>query len=135
MARGLTKREFDFVQAFLGPARGNASEAARQAGYQGTKDSIKVAGYKLLTKGHVQRAIVARRDIQERRAIADADEIDRTVTSFLRASKLKVRERLRAAAELNKVSGRYSMTHHVKGKLTLEDALDLVHKKTGGATK
>ncbi len=129
MAVGLTQKEFNFVQAFLGPARGNATEAAALAGYARTRGAQKTQGYQLLTKAHIQRALVARRTIVERRAIADADEIDRTVTGFLRATNLDVRERLRAAAELNRVNGRHSVTRNAKGRLILEDALDLVTKQ------
>ncbi|MCR4375479.1 MAG: terminase small subunit [Acidobacteria bacterium] len=129
MASGLTQREFAFVTAFLGPARGNATEAAALAGYARTRKAQGEEGYRLLKKPHIQRAIVARRTIVERKAIADADEVDTTVTRILRSPAETTRDRLRAAGELNKVMGRHSVTHHVQGRLSLEDALDLVTKK------
>lgn len=58
---GLTWRQKMFVEAYLGPARLNATEAARMAGYSATsRQSLKVQGYRLLTNAAVQSRVRAR---------------------------------------------------------------------------
>jgi phage terminase small subunit len=83
-ADGFTPKERAFVAAYNGPARMNASEAARLAGYS---DNIcGQTGWRMLAKPHIQRAIedamakrledyddLAKRIIAEHSKIAFAD--------------------------------------------------------------
>ena len=122
MAKGkLNERERLFLAAFLGPAKGNGTKAAIIAGY--AKNSARVTASKLLTKANIQAALAARVARRELKDIADADERDRYFSDFLRDEDLDIHARLIAGKELNKVSGRHSILVNVKGKLTLEDAL------------
>ena len=54
----LTERERRFVEAFMGPAAGNATDAAKRAGY--AKGSAAVTASRLLRKANVQDAIKER---------------------------------------------------------------------------
>jgi phage terminase small subunit len=58
--RPLTAKQQLFIEAYLGAARGNATEAARLAGYGGDGDTLKVTGCRLLTNANVAEAVAAR---------------------------------------------------------------------------
>lgn len=70
MANGLTPKQHAFVAAYIGPARGNASEAARLAGYQG---SLRAIGYENLTKPDIISAINQWRDEVKSSGIASLE--------------------------------------------------------------
>lgn len=83
-AEGFTHKERLFVAAYVGPARMNASEAARLAGY--SENICGQTGWRMLAKPHIQRAIedamakrledyddLAKRVIAEHSKIAFAD--------------------------------------------------------------
>ena len=53
MANGLTLKQETFVQEYLGEARGNATEAARRAGYKNPSQD----GYDNLRKPHIRALI------------------------------------------------------------------------------
>jgi phage terminase small subunit len=57
----LTTKQERFVDALMGAAGGNATEAARLAGYSGSDDTLRQVGSENLTKPHVRAAIDARR--------------------------------------------------------------------------
>lgn len=55
---GLKPRHRLFVQAFVGPAGGNATRAARMAGYNDSHNgSLRVTAHRVLTNANVQAAI------------------------------------------------------------------------------
>jgi hypothetical protein len=56
-SRPLNYRQLQFVAAYVGVARGNATEAARHAGYRGSTASLNVTGCKLLKSDAVIAAI------------------------------------------------------------------------------
>jgi hypothetical protein len=118
---GLTIRERAFVSAFLGPARGNATQAALLAGY--SPKTAGTIGSQNLQKLEIAKAVEKAIARGERAAIANAAECDELATGFLRNPFLSVKERMRAMAELNKVSGRHVLKHKVE--LTLAEALGL----------
>lgn len=120
-AGGLTVRERAFVSAFLGPARGNATQAALLAGY--SPKTAGSTGSENLQKPEIAKFIEKGIARVERAAIATADECDEMASGFLRNPFLSVKERMRAMAELNKVAGRHVLKHKVE--LTLAEALGL----------
>lgn len=65
----LSEREARFVDAYIGEAAGNGTEAARLAGYKGSASVLKVQASRLLTRANVQAALAERRKAQ----IASAD--------------------------------------------------------------
>ncbi len=124
MSKTLTLKERRFVDAYLGSAGGNATQAARQAGYAGSPDVLKVQASRLLTRANVRAAINASLRRESREEIMVADERDRLLSMFARMTSLCVRDRIRAIAELNKCTGRHSILHLQTGRITLEQALE-----------
>lgn len=61
-AQELTAKEELFVAHYLGDARGNATEAAKLAGYKGTNGSMSTLGWKLLKKVEIRARIRERLD-------------------------------------------------------------------------
>jgi phage terminase small subunit len=119
----LTAKQRLFVQAFLGPAMGNATKAALMAGVP--KTSASTMGYKWLRKGQVQRALVQRQEREERREILSADERDRILSTMADDQQRDDVVRQRAIDLLNKCEGRYSITHVLKGRTTVEHVIAL----------
>lgn len=58
--RKLTGLQAAFVDAYTGPARGNATEAARIAGYSGNDVVLGQIGSKNMHKPHIAQAIAAK---------------------------------------------------------------------------
>ena len=56
----MTLKQKLFVEAYLGRARGNATEAARIAGYRGDEATLAQVGYENLRKPVVKLAVEAR---------------------------------------------------------------------------
>ncbi len=46
-----------FISAYIGPARGNATDAARRAGYAGSDQTLRAVGSQNLTNPHIKAAI------------------------------------------------------------------------------
>jgi phage terminase small subunit len=104
-AKQLSEKEQRFVEAYTGEAAGNASEAARAAGY--SERSAGELGYRLLKKVEIVEAIEARQRQRENAAIATAAERDEILTLAARAAEADWHVRIKAIAELNKVGGRH----------------------------
>lgn len=118
----LKERHRRFVDAFLGPSNGNATKAAILAGVPAKGASVQA--WRLLRTVKIQHAIAERVARQGKRDIANAEERDQFLTEVMRDPAVDIIHRLRAADLLNKCEGRYSMTHVLKGRMTLEDAIE-----------
>lgn len=57
--RKLTPKMQAFVEAYAGPAQGNATEAARLAGYKGSANTLKSVGAENLAKPAIASALAA----------------------------------------------------------------------------
>lgn len=117
----LTDKERVFVEAYCGVAKGNATEAARIAGYGRTPKSTVNLASRLLAKVGIRKAIEAFQAKREQKAIAGADERDEILTTIARNG--KPIEKIKAINELNKVTGRHSARVIHEGKMTLEEIL------------
>ena len=53
----LTGKQRLFVEAYVGQARGNATEAARTAGYAGSEGTLAQVGYENLRKPEIRDAV------------------------------------------------------------------------------
>lgn len=53
----LTLKQRKFVDAYLGVSNGNATDAARRAGYAGNRRTLAVVGWETLRRVEVQKAI------------------------------------------------------------------------------
>lgn len=135
---GLSKREHLFVEYYLADPNGDASKAARLAGFNhSTPESLWATASRLLRRGRVQAEIKRRLGLH----IASADEVLERLTKHSRADlaqvlnddgtfnlktakkrgnsdllkKLKVKKRIEYDAEGNK-------TEHIEHELELHDA-------------
>lgn len=107
MARELTRKQQMFVDVF----DGNATHAAKSAGYA----SPKSAGSRLLTNDSVKSAIVAKEKPARKRRIANKDERMEFLTDSMRGNvaldgepipaSLKMRDRLKANELLGRAHG------------------------------
>src|SRR5690349_16476460 len=57
VARSLTMKQRKFIAAYIGQANGNATEAARIAGYKGTDKALSVVGADNLVKPSIQNEL------------------------------------------------------------------------------
>lgn len=67
----LTLKQRLFVEAYLGEAKGNATEAARLAGYKGSNKTLQVVGAENLSKPIISKLLTERVE----RAAMTADEV------------------------------------------------------------
>lgn len=68
----LTPKQQLFVEAYLGVASGNATEAARLAGYAGNDNTLKSVGAENLTKPDIAAAVGAKLEVVKGCLDADA---------------------------------------------------------------
>lgn len=119
MAKGeLSAKERMFVTAFMGAAKGNATRAARLAGYGKNDHTASTLGARLLGKVGVKAAIAERQAQAEQSSILTNDEIDRRLTELSLGEDGFVA--LGAVREMNKCRGRHSSTLRIQ---SLEDAI------------
>jgi phage terminase small subunit len=112
----LSERERRFVEAYMGPAAGNATAAARLAGY-----SDKTAGSqasRLLKKVNIQNALRTRVDSDPQ--VADREARQRFWTSVMggrgKFAKVPWKDRLKASELLGKTQGDFVERHEHTGK-------------------
>lgn len=101
--RKLTERQQRFVEAYA--ASGNATDAARKAGYS---DPNK--GRQLVSKGNVGAAIAALAEKRKSAAISDRDERQTFLTKVQRGKMRNVdmKDRLKACELLSKMHGDFN---------------------------
>jgi phage terminase small subunit len=123
----LSEKERRFVAAFMGSCAGNGTAAAKAAGYGPRGAHVRASC--LLRRRKVQAAIAATVTRREKKADLTAAELDALFTTWALDETIELSARQAAARELNKVKGRYSMTHILKGRLTIADALEMARDK------
>ncbi len=111
---GLTEKQRRFVEAYVGEAQGNATQAARLAGYSGDDPTLAVAGAKLIRNGKVAEAIEAARKPRTRRAILTRDERQALLTEFANDAGAEVKDRIKAIEVLGKMQGDFIEKHEVE---------------------
>jgi len=82
--RPLTLKQQRFVEAYLGPSQGNATDAARRARYSGNAKTLGVVGAENLAKPSIRAAI--KRDLK--RGAMPPDEILQRVSDLARSDPL-----------------------------------------------
>lgn len=113
-SKALTPRQRRFVDLYLGECVGNGVQAARQAGYVGSDETLRATAYRQLTKAHI-RAEIDRVQAQSP-LIATRDERLQTLTKILRAEGTEsTKDRLKALDQLSKISGDYVQRVEVSG--------------------
>lgn len=73
MANGLTSKQHAFVAAFIGESRGNATDAARRAGYHGNGKTLSAVGLENLEKPGIKEAVQEWRDEVKASGIASLE--------------------------------------------------------------
>lgn len=73
MEKPPSERERRFIEAFMGEAAGNATEAARLAGY--SPKSARRIGTRLSSKVHIRAAIEQRQSVREQQSDIDAARV------------------------------------------------------------
>jgi hypothetical protein len=120
----LSERERRFVEAFMGPAKGNGAAAARIAGY--ANRSARVTASRLLTKANIRRAIEAR--VQDDPLVATREQLQQFWSAIVlgRGSYvlLEMRDRLRASELLERSPGGFSDKVRLDPGRSLEELLD-----------
>jgi phage terminase small subunit len=122
----LNPREQAFVDAFFAKGRANATRSAVLAGYSAR--SAASQGSRMMRKRNIQNALLARQEAKRTAAILSAEERDKLLSRIAEREEIRDPKTAKSCvAELNKCDGRHSMTHHHKGRLTLEQVLEESH--------
>ena len=110
--KDLTPKQRRFVEAYVGPAKGNATEAARQAGYAGNDVTLAAVGHENLRKPQIAEAVEERLE----KALADfsADEVVRHVGKIAFSPKERTGDRLRGLELLGKYHALWTDVHAVR---------------------
>lgn len=116
MASELTEKQRRFVEAYVGKAEGNATEAARLAGYSGDDATLSVAGAKLVRNGKVADAIEDARKPRTRRAILTREQRQELLTEFANDEDVEKRDRIKAIEVLGKMQGDFIERREVEHK-------------------
>lgn len=116
---GLTDKQALFVEYY----KGNASEAARLAGYgngSGNELSIRQMASKLMKENKILNAIKARHSKEVDDRIADRKERQAFWTATMRDTKKKIQDRLRASELLGRSQADFT-DKVVTAEVSLED--------------
>jgi phage terminase small subunit len=107
----LQEKQRRFVEAYTGPAQGNATEAARMVGYKHPTTQ----GPRLLENVGVAEAIQAATSHVRSAAIATREERQELLTAMMRGEVEDARpsDRLKATEILGKMQGDFIEKHHV----------------------
>jgi phage terminase small subunit len=122
----LTERERNFIERYMGDAAGNATKAARLAGY--SAKTARKQGSRLLTKGHIRAAIAQRtKDDPGVWTREDRQRFWTAVASGASGYQLAaLRDRLKASELLGKSQADFVERHQVDAGGTLVDLLAAV---------
>jgi phage terminase small subunit len=112
-SRGLTARQRAFVEAYAG----NATDAARKAGYKGSDATLSVTGHYLLRNPKVREAIEKRTSRDSAKRIATREERQEFWTRVMRDDKAEMRDRLKASELLGKSGADFIERHQHEGSV------------------
>lgn len=120
MSGKLTPKQQAFVDAYMGEARGNATEAARRAGYRGSDAVLASVGAENLRKPQIAEAIAERQQRVESSRIATIEEIQQVLTGIIRDGGEETQHRINASKELAKMQGAYIDRKEIKHEGTMQ---------------
>ena len=103
MNHKFTQKQQRFIDAYMGEAAGNATEACRLAGYEGNDNVLGVQGYDNLRNPKIAKEI--ERLVQESPLIASRTDRQRFWTEVMSSSECEMKDRLRASEILGKSQG------------------------------
>jgi phage terminase small subunit len=117
-------------RAFIAAYAGNATEAARVAGYTGSDAVLGVTGHELLKNPKIRAAIDRRQARREEKLIATREEVEQRLTKLIRSTKPELA--LKAMAQFAKMSGWNLTKLLVQGELSLEQLILKAEAKNRG---
>lgn len=122
----LTPKQQRFVDAYMGEAAGNATEAARKAGYSGSENVLGVAGARLLRNDKISKMIS---DLsKDDPLIATREDRQRFWTDVMEDETQDMKDRLRASEILGKSQTdfieRSDSTHDIEIRINRVDKDD-----------
>jgi phage terminase small subunit len=118
----LTEKQRRFVDAYMGEAKGNGTEAARVAGYRGSDSTLGAVAHENLKKPKIAAAIQERVDADP--MIATREDRQRFWTDTMKDTGEDMKHRLKASELLGKSQADFIDRHEVTAKtLTHEEAL------------
>lgn len=120
MGVALTARQQAFVDAYAG----NATDAARKAGYKGTDATLGQVGHENLKKPEIARAIQARNAGPAQRRIATREDRQAIWTQVMLDPGEKTSDRLKASELLGRSEADFTDKLQVDAKVTLEQLLE-----------
>ncbi len=94
----LTAKQQLFCEFYIGAANGNATEAARMAGYQGSDETLRVTASRMLTKANISR--MCKQRVNE--VALSADKVLSELTTIALSKVEETRDRLTALQLLGK---------------------------------
>lgn len=111
----LTEKQRQFVEAYMGEAGGNGTEAARLAGYSGTENTLAQVAHTNIRKPKIQAAI--RERVQQDPLVADRRERQAFWTKILRGEEdeASIKDRLQASKLLGKSQADFVERHEHSG--------------------
>ena len=135
----LTEKQRKFVEAFLGSANGNGTEAASLAGYAGDRKSLAVIAANNLKKPIIRAAIEDR--TKDDGTVATREERQRFLTRIMRTEHRKLNERLKAVELLCRMHGDFIEKHSVdmtvgrkEQRAEIDGFLNQLRDRTNGHT-
>ncbi len=114
--RRLTEKQRRFVEAYLGEANGNATEAAVIAGYEGSRKNVRIIASRNLALPNVRIAIDER--TKDDGSIASREERQAFLSRVMRTEHSKMGDRLKAAELLSRMHGDFIEKHEVDMKVS-----------------
>ena len=119
LGEALSERERRFVEAYMGPAAGNAAKAAVIAGY--SPKTARQAGHRMSTKVNIRDAIAARQ--AEDPNVLTREELQGIWSGMVRDCDLPAGDRLRASELLAKSLAMFVHRVQAERGATLEEIL------------
>lgn len=101
--RKLTEKQRRFVEAYMGEAKGNATEAARLAGYKGNRATLQAVGKENLSKPLISGAVAQVQSADP--LVATREERQQFWTAMMKDEEAHPVARLKASELLAKASG------------------------------
>jgi phage terminase small subunit len=109
----LNPRQLAFVRAYA--ETGNATEAARRAGYAGDDATLGVTGHRLLKNDKVGAELAKHAKKAEKASIASVEECFELWSTLMRDEDLEPRDRLKASELRAKAAGVFIEKREVSG--------------------
>ena len=123
----LTVKQKKFIEAY----EGNATEAARIAGYKGNDATLAQVGYENMMNPEINSLVMKRQDLEIQRIVMN--RLDRQIlwTELARSSSVEVKDRLKATELLGRSEGDFTEKLEVSVNLNLADRLMKARERSG----